>query len=94
VGFDLHGHPPFVPLPLIDLVDWPPCSLELDLHQEGSERQLYPQMREQWSRSSCFRVKEDRGGSVKDNSPPRMSKVDSSRYEAAPQRTPWQLRGK
>ena len=23
-----------------------------------------------------------------------MSKVDSSRYEAAPQRTPWQLRGK
>jgi len=25
--------------------------------REGSERQLYPQMREQWSRSSCFRLK-------------------------------------
>ena len=32
MGFDLHGRPPFVPLPLLDLVDWPPCSLELDLH--------------------------------------------------------------
>jgi len=26
--------------------------------------------------------------------PPRMSKLDGSRYEAAPQRTPWQLKGK
>ena len=32
MGFDLHGRPPFVPLPLLDLVDWPPCPLELDLH--------------------------------------------------------------
>jgi len=24
-----------VPLPLLDLVDWPPCPLELDLHHHG-----------------------------------------------------------
>ena len=34
MGFDLHGRPPFVPLPLLDLVDWPPCPLDLDLHQK------------------------------------------------------------
>jgi len=28
--------PPFVPLTLLDLVDWPPCPLELDLHQRQS----------------------------------------------------------
>ena len=32
MGFDLHGRPPFEPLPLLDLVDWPLCPLELDLH--------------------------------------------------------------
>ena len=35
MDFDLHGRPPFVPPPLLDLVDWPPCPLELDLHQQG-----------------------------------------------------------
>ena len=35
MGFDLHGRPLFVPLSLLDLVDWPPCPLELDLHQLG-----------------------------------------------------------
>jgi len=32
VDFDLHGRPPFVPPPLLELDEWPPCSLELDLH--------------------------------------------------------------
>jgi len=33
VDFDLHGRPPFVPPPLLELDEWPPCSLGLDLHQ-------------------------------------------------------------
>ena len=33
-------------------------------------------------------------GSVKGSTPPRMSRIDSSRYEAAPQRTPWQIKRK
>ena len=41
MGFDLHGRPPFVPVPLLDLVDWPPCPLELDLHQSESSLPKY-----------------------------------------------------
>ena len=33
MDFDLHGRPPFVPPPLLELDEWPPCSLGLDLHQ-------------------------------------------------------------
>ena len=32
MDFDLHGRPPFVPPPLLELDEWPPCSLGLDLH--------------------------------------------------------------
>ena len=34
MGFDLHGRPPLEPQPLLALDDWPPCPLELDLHQD------------------------------------------------------------
>ena len=37
MDFDLHGRPPFVPPPLLELDEWPPCSLELDLHQKLSQ---------------------------------------------------------
>jgi len=36
VGFDLHGRPLLAPPPLLELVDWPPCPLELALHQYWS----------------------------------------------------------
>ena len=35
MDFDLHGRPPFVPPPLLELDEWHPCSLELDLHHKG-----------------------------------------------------------
>jgi len=35
VDFDLHGRPPFVPPPLLELDEWPPCSLGLDLHHNA-----------------------------------------------------------
>jgi len=38
VGFDLHGRPLLAPAPPLELVDWPPCPLELDLHQEGLQK--------------------------------------------------------
>jgi len=40
VDFDLHGRPPFVPPPLLELDEWPPCSLGLDLHQENFQIEM------------------------------------------------------
>ena len=58
MGFDLHGRPPFVPLPLLDLVDWPPCPLELDLHQvsehsDNSSRSPSPSLSRTLSDNDC-----------------------------------------
>jgi len=38
VDFDLLGRLLFVPPPRLDLVDWPPCPLELDLHHQALEK--------------------------------------------------------
>ena len=56
MGFELHERPPFEPQPLLALDDWPPCPLELDLHQGAclSKPPLFCGMKyELW----CIRMK-------------------------------------